>query len=189
MEYFNEQIIGKFSKFFLGNPEINLDKEDLEKNARNTFDITPEIIDKILEQFARFLTDKVVPKIFNIGKQHFILDQFSLNFEYDITIVKNRSGTISSFLGNGILRKISKEKNSLTIKLTKENISKQWPHTQNTSPQPFIAICYELIISLLLNTPESIFLPSSRLFYPLFYSYIYRIQKEKYDEISKILQK
>jgi len=189
---FNEETIGKFSKSFIENPEFNLDKEDLEKNARNTFDITPEIIDKILEQFARFLTDKVVPQIFNIGKQ------FSLDFEYDIALIKNRSGTISSFLANGILRKISKEKNSLTIKLTEENISKtiklteeniskKLPNifTSNTSYQPFIATCYELIISLLLNTPKSIFLPSSRLFYPLFYSYIYRIQKEKYDEISK----
>jgi hypothetical protein len=188
---FNRETIYNFSKSFLENPEFNLDKEDLEKNARKTFDITPEIIDKILEQFARFLTDKVVPKIFNIGKQHFILEQLSLDFEYDINLVKKTSGTISYFPSREILRKIYKEKNSLTIKLTEENIAKKWPNisTENTSHKPFLAICYELIISLLLNTPESIFLPSSRLFYPLFYSYIYRIDKKSMMKFLKILQK
>jgi AAA15 family ATPase/GTPase len=185
---FNEETIFSFSKSFIENPELNLDKEDLGEGVESTFDITPEIIDKVLRQFALFLEHKIVPKIFNINKQHFILEQFSLDFEYDINTVKKRSGVISFFPSSEVLRTISKEKDSLTIKLTEENISKKWPNIHpNTSHRPFVATCYELIISLLFNTHhhQPVFLPSSRLFYPLFYSYIYRLQKEKYDKISK----
>ncbi|KHD08046.1 hypothetical protein PN36_29575 [Candidatus Thiomargarita nelsonii] len=39
------------------------------------------------------------------------------------------------------------------------------------------------LIKKLFNTHhhQPIFLPASRLFYPLFYSYVYRVQKEKYE--------
>jgi predicted ATPase len=54
---FNEETIVNFSKSFLENSSIVLDKieEDLEENAESTFEITPEMVDKILEQFAGFL--------------------------------------------------------------------------------------------------------------------------------------
>jgi len=184
---FNEETISNFSKSFIENPEFNLD--NLEENAENIFDITPVTIDKILGQFAQFLKHNIVPKIFNINKQHFILDQFALDFEYDINTVKKRAGAISFFPSSEILRKISKEKNSLTVKMTEENISKKWPDIRpSTSHRPFVATCYELIIFLLFNTThhQPVFLPSSRIFYPLFYSYIYRAQKEKYDKTSKL---
>lgn len=190
---FNEETIVNFSKS-IDIPELNLDKleKKLEENAESAFDITPEIVNKILEQFAQFLKDKVVPKILNIDKQHFILKEFSVDFEYDINTVKKGSSTISYFPSREILRKISKEKDSLTIKLTEENISKKWPNIppNNTSHRTYIATCYELIISLLFSTHhhQPVFLPSSRLFYPLFYSYIYRIQKEKYDKISQNIE-
>ena len=41
---------------------------------------------------------------------------------------------------------------------------------------------------LLFNTHnQPFFLPSSRLFYPLFYSYIYWVRSEKYDQVSKLV--
>jgi hypothetical protein len=134
-----------------------------------------------------------VPKIFNINKQHFILEQFSVGFEYDINTVKKSSGTISFFPSREILRKISKEKDSLTVKMTEENISKKWPNIppNNTSHRPLVATCYEFIISLLFKTHhhQPVFLPSSRLFYPLFYSYIYRIDKKSMTKCLKTLRK
>jgi len=188
---FNEETIVNFSES-IDIPEFNLDKveKNLEGNAESAFDITPEIIDSILGQFALFLKNEVVPKIFNIDKQHFILKQFSLDFEYDINRVKKEAYVTSSFVNNKIVTRISKERNSLTIKLTPESVSKEvFDILLNKSYPPLVTVCYELIMSLLFNTHphQPIFLPSSRLFYPLFYSYIYRLQKEKYDKVSKLV--
>jgi AAA15 family ATPase/GTPase len=59
----------------------------------------------------------------------------------------------------------------------------------NTSPQPLVTIFYEFMVNLLFNTHhhQPVFLPASRLFYPLFYSYLYRVQKEKYENASKLI--
>jgi predicted ATPase len=51
---------------------------------------------------------------------------------------------------------------------------------------PLSATLIKFILSLLMNnTHQPFFLPSSRLFYPIFYQYIYRLEKEKREALSK----
>ena len=106
-----------------------------------------------------------------------------------MALVKKK-GYANSFQNRDVFINISKEENALTVKLTKESISKQWLDIlTNTSEQPrLVTICSELIMRLLFNTHnQPFFLPSSRLFYPLFYSYIYWVRSEKYDQVSKLV--
>jgi AAA15 family ATPase/GTPase len=188
---FNEETIGNFSKH-LAMPELNLD--DLEKNlaAREScFDITPEIIDKILGEFALFLKQSVIPKIFNVDSHHFILNDFSVQFDCDINIIR-RSGLRSSFFLGGNVFSISKSINSFTIKLLSENVPKELlDSVSDNLQQPFSTTFYEFLLSLLFNNTDQkpVYLPANRSFYPMFYSDIFRLQREKEREKSKEMKK
>jgi predicted ATPase len=184
---FNEQTIENFSEQ-VNIKDLNGEIEEKLQAGESRFDITPEIVEHILEEFARFLTHQVVPSKFNIDHHHVILEQFSVNFKSDINLIKSYQSISSIFLGVDVLT-LAKEKASLTVKMTKERVSKPWCAVSNTPPLPLVAIFYKFMVNLLLNmhNHQPVFLPSSRLFYPLFYSYVYRVQKEKYEKTSKLI--
>ncbi|MEN8216282.1 MAG: AAA family ATPase [Pseudomonadota bacterium] len=69
---FNEKTLKNFSEQV--NPDVNLSQlEEKLREGESSFDITPEILNPILGEFALFLKHQVMPKIFNIDKHHFIL--------------------------------------------------------------------------------------------------------------------
>jgi predicted ATP-dependent endonuclease of OLD family len=191
---FNDETIENFSQH-MEIPELNLDEEELEHKLKIEgewyFDITPEIIDKILGKFALFLKQSVIPKTFNIDSHHFILSELSLQFDCDINIIRNREAISSDFFGIEFF-KISKEKGSLTIRFTQETISKEWFDAVPNAPhKPRLTIFSEFMLNLLFNNTnqQPIFLPANRSFYPMFYSYIFRLQREKEREKEKEIMK
>jgi predicted ATPase len=84
---FNEKNIDKFSK------AVEIEKLNLGDSCH--FEISQELIDNILNKLASFLTEKVIPEIFNVEKNHLILEGFSIQFKLNLEeILKyNRKST------------------------------------------------------------------------------------------------
>ena len=80
----------------------------------------------------------------------------------------------------------------MTIRFTQETISKEWfDAVPNTPHKPRLTIFSEFMLNLLFNNTnqQPIFLPANRSFYHMFYSYIFRLQREKEREKEKEIRK
>jgi len=129
----------------------------------------------------------VIPQIFHVDLTHFILENFSLHFEYDINTIKNYQ-TISAFILGTKVFTLFKEKDSFWVKVSQENVPKELLESFPSScVSSLSSIFYEFMLGLLLNhtNQQAIFLPANRSFYPMFYSDIFRLTKEKEPEKSK----
>jgi predicted ATP-dependent endonuclease of OLD family len=176
---FNEDTIENFSK------QVEMKELHFELETKSHFEITPEIVSQILEEFASFLKQKVIPKIFHVDLSHFILKEFSLRFKYDINRIKSCQTISAVILGANVFT-FFKEKDSFLVKVTQENVPKDLldgisNRLQLSSLAPTF---YEFLLGLLLNntSQQPIFLPANRSFYPMFYSDIFRLTKEKERE-------
>jgi len=179
----NEEITTELAK------SIEIDKFNFE--GEGCFEITPDLMTQILERFTRFFISEVVPRTFNIDKNHFAADKLLVKIEPDFNLIQQKSLEIR--IGETTRRLIlSKTKNSLIVnfKTEVENL----PHNTTISsirlraskPLSNIQILLRFITHLLFDaTYRTFFLPASRLFYLIFYQYIYRLEKEKNDKISQ----
>jgi hypothetical protein len=181
---FNENNIKRFSKV--------CQIEEIEDS--NNFELSQMMIDKILNQFASFISQKVIPHIFNVEHNHFILEKLSLKFKCNLAGIVNDNrksiyGIQVSEQNSEFLR-LSKNEGSLRVKVERicskeiiDNVSSKNLFDENA---PKSSILVEFILALILNNShKSIFLPSSRIVYPIFYEYFYRLEKEKKQEMSK----
>jgi AAA15 family ATPase/GTPase len=158
----------------------------------NHFELTQIMIDQILNQFAYFLTEKVIPHTFNVENDHLMLDKLSLKFKFKLEGLVNYNWKSTYLLRvseqNSEFLTLSKNEGSLRVKV--EKIRSKDINVSSTNlfdeKAPKSSIMVEFILALILNnTHKPIFLPSSRLVYPIFYEYFYRLEKEKKQEMSK----
>ncbi|GCA95397.1 ATP-binding protein [Microcystis aeruginosa 11-30S32] len=89
---------------------------------------------------------------------------------------------------------ISKRKGSLTINIKELNIPEkvfdQIPRDlfERAKPSKKLLIIYSIIRVLLSKTEDTFFIPASRSFFPVFYQYIYEIERNKRSEYNRRLQ-
>ncbi len=163
--------------------------------------INKELIDSILNKFSTLLENELVPKDFNIEKEHIITKNLKISFEYNIDDIKQaKIKTNAGFEAGGRrieVYSISKRSGSLKL-ILKENkkIEADLPDDfyDNYSKKRFTEnwgrIKNRIIIDTLFNLlfrdprPELMFLPSNRKSYFTFSPYFFRIEKERREKIS-----
>lgn len=191
---FNQDIINKFA---LENLEI-IDNEIVE-NVNNV-EVTSELIGKILSRYSEFLQEETKKEIFNTGKEATIFNKIAINFDYEISELKDEKIEATVYI------KKDEEENSLEyieIKKDKGDLiysfeEKDLPESfQQIFPKRFLdrnllnqkkSILIDIIIrTMLKHKHETFFLPASRIFFPNFYLYIIDFERKKREQDIKKL--
>ncbi len=192
---FNNDNIRKFSE----NTQIDSLVIDSEKPIKK-ITINQELIDEILNKFTQFIEKEVV-NTYNLDAsiKETIIGSNKLIFQADIKEFKE-TGFQQTFLisveGNNDLEylQINKDQGSLTINIKENNIPEkvfdQIPRDlfERAKPSKKLLIIYSIIRVLLSKTEDTFFIPASRSFFPVFYQYIYEIERNKRSEYNRRLQ-
>ncbi|ELP55211.1 hypothetical protein O53_4041 [Microcystis aeruginosa TAIHU98] len=190
---FNNDNIRKFSE----NTQIDSLVIDSEKPIKK-ITINQELIDEILNKFTQFIEKEVV-NTYNLDAsiKETIIGSNKLIFQADIKEFKE-TGFQQTFLisveGNNDLEylQINKDQGSLTINIKENNIPEkvfdQIPRDlfERAKPSKKLLIIYSIIRVLLSKTEDTFFIPASRSFFPVFYQYIYEIERNKRSEYNRL---
>lgn len=192
---FNRDNIRKFSE----NAQIDSLVIDSEKPIKK-ITINQELIDEILNKFSQFIEKEVV-NTYNLDAsiKETIIGSNKLIFQADIKEFKEtefQPTFLISVEGNNDLEylQISKDQGSLTINIKELNIPEkvfdQIPRDlfERAKPSKKLLIIYSIIRVLLSKTEDTFFIPASRSFFPVFYQYIYEIERNKRSEYNRRLQ-
>lgn len=192
---FNNDNIRKFSE----NTQIDSLVIDSEKPIKK-ITINQELIDEILNKFSRFIEKEVV-NTYNLDAsiKETIIGSNKLIFQANIKEFKEtkfKTTFLVRVAGNNDLEylQISKGKGSLTINIKENNIPDkvfdQIPRDffERAKPYKESVIIPSIIRVLLSPIQDTFFIPASRSFFPVFYQYIYEIERNKRSEYNRRLQ-
>jgi predicted ATPase len=192
---FNNDNIRKFSE----NTQIDSLVIDSEKPIKK-ITINQELIDKILNKFTQFIEKEVV-NTYNLDAsiKETIIGSNKLIFQANIQEFKEtkfKTTFLVRVAGNNDLEylQISKGKGSLTINIKEPNIPEkvfdQIPRDffERAKPYKESVIIPSIIRVLLSHAEDTFFIPASRSFFPVFYQYIYEIERNKRSEYNRRLQ-
>ncbi|MDB9393555.1 AAA family ATPase [Microcystis aeruginosa] len=186
---FNHDNIRKFSE----NNQIDSLVIDSEKPIKK-ITINQELIDEILNKFSRFIEKEVV-NTYNLDAsiKETIISSNKLIFQADIKEFKDKSFRLTFVVDNDLeYLQISKGKGSLTINIKENNIPEkvfdQIPRDffERAKPSKQSVIISSVITVLLSQTQDTFFIPASRSFFPVFYQYIYEIERNKRIESNRL---
>jgi len=192
---FNNDNIRRFSE----NTEIDSLVIDSEKPIKK-ITINQELIDEILNKFSQFIEKEVV-NTYNLDAsiKETIIGSNKLVFQANIKEFKEtkfKTTFLVRVAGNNDLEylQISKGKGSLTINIKENNIPEkvfdQIPRDffERAKPYKESVIIPSIIRVLLSHAEDTFFIPASRSFFPVFYQYIYEIERNKRSEYNRRLQ-
>ncbi|MCZ8191620.1 MAG: AAA family ATPase, partial [Microcystis sp. LE19-338.1B] len=192
---FNDDNIRKFSE----NTQIDSLVIDSEKPIKK-ITINQELIDEILNKFSQFIEKEVV-NTYNLDAsiKETIIGSNKLVFQANIQEFKEtkfKTTFLVRVAGNNDLEylQISKGKGSLTINIKEPNIPEkvfdQIPRDffERAKPYKESVIIPSIIRVLLSHAEDTFFIPASRSFFPVFYQYIYEIERNKRSEYNRRLQ-
>ncbi|MFN5970764.1 MAG: AAA family ATPase [Microcystis sp.] len=192
---FNNDNIRKFSE----NTQIDSLVIDSEKPIKK-ITINQELIDEILNKFSQFIEKEVV-NTYNLDAsiKETIIGSNKLVFQANIKEFKEtkfKTTFLVRVAGNNDLEylQISKGKGSLTINIKENNIPDkvfdQIPRDffERAKPYKESVIIPSIIRVLLSPIQDTFFIPASRSFFPVFYQYIYEIERNKRSEYNRRLQ-
>jgi predicted ATPase len=188
---FNHDNIRKFSE----NNQIDSLVIDSEKPIKK-ITINQELIGEILNKFSRFIEKEVV-NTYNLDAsiKETIISSNKLIFQADIKEFKDKSFRLTFVVDNDLeYLQISKEQGSLTINIKELNIPEkvfdQIPRDlfERAKPYKESVIIPSIIRVLLSPIQDTFFIPASRSFFPVFYQYIYEIERNKRSEYNRRLQ-
>ncbi len=192
---FNNDNIRKFSE----NTQIDSLLIDSEKPIKK-IRINQELIDEILNKFSQFIEKEVV-NTYNLDAsiKETIIGSNKLIFQANIKEFKEttfKTTFLVRVAGNNDLEylQISKGKGSLTINIKENNIPEkvfdQIPRDffERAKPYKESVIIPSIIRVLLSPIQDTFFIPASRSFFPVFYQYIYEIERNKRSEYNRRLQ-
>lgn len=196
---FNQKTLRKFAN--------TLSFDDLkigEEINGGSFELTEDLVKQILNKFSRFLKEVTVPQIFNLPADHFIVEGLSLDFDFDQNELMDSTGTATVALGKvqelERSRKVElftlvKEYGSVMVRVAEKNLpSEMWDNfpkqlVEEKKESSVRATMVNFVLNFLLqSTPNPVFLPASRIFYPSFYSYLYEVEKKKREAMSSLLR-
>jgi hypothetical protein len=192
---FNEETIAEFSDNEKLLAEFS-NIEDFKLGNEGSFEINQNLITKILEKFTHFLISEVIPRTFNIEHGHFTADNLFLKFEPDFNAIQQKTLEARIVETTPTAQQIlilSKAKNALTVNFKTEVENQHHYNTtvsslllKATNPSSKTQILSRFMCHLLFSDlHQTFFLPASRLFYLIFYQYIYRLEKEKNEKITQ----
>lgn len=189
---FNDDNIRKFSE----NTQIDSLVIDSEKPIQK-ITINQELIDEILNKFSRFIEKEVV-NTYNLDAsiKETIISSNKLIFQADIKEFKEtkfKTTFLVRVAGNNDLEylQISKSKGSLTINIKEPNIPEKVfdkiprDFFERAKPYKESVIIPSIIRVLLSHAEDTFFIPASRSFFPVFYQYIYEIERNKRSEYNR----
>ncbi|MBE5229719.1 MAG: AAA family ATPase [Microcystis sp. M54BS1] len=189
---FNDDNIRKFSE--------NTQIDSLVIDSKKPIKINQELIDEILNKFSRFIEKEVV-NTYNLDAsiKETIIGSNKLVFQANIQEFKEtkfKTTFLVRVAGNNDLEylQISKGKGSLTINIKEPNIPEkvfdQIPRDffERAKPYKESVIIPSIIRVLLSHAEDTFFIPASRSFFPVFYQYIYEIERNKRSEYNRRLQ-
>jgi hypothetical protein len=192
---FNDDNIRKFSE----NNQIDSLVIDSEKPIKK-ITINQELIDEILNKFSRFIEKEVV-NTYNLDAsiKETIISSNKLIFQANIKEFKETKFKTTFLVrvpGNNDLEylQISKGKGSLTINIKENNIPEKVfdkiprDFFERAKPYKESVIIPSIIRVLLSPIQDTFFIPASRSFFPVFYQYIYEIERNKRSEYNRRLQ-
>jgi AAA15 family ATPase/GTPase len=170
------------------------------KGDNNSFEITQSLVDDILNRFSRFLATKVVPEIFNVSKDHLILNRFSIELALELNEIRDYAGkqALSPQVGETNFHKFfffNKKKDSLVVEFEEKELPEIFERLSVNGLADFdknqesikISLFVVFVLTLVFNhIQEPFFLPSNRLIYLVFYQYLYSVEKEKRQKMSKL---
>ncbi|MFM8307477.1 MAG: AAA family ATPase, partial [Microcystis aeruginosa] len=189
---FNDDNIRKFSE--------NTQIDSLVIDSKKPIKINQELIDEILNKFSRFIEKEVV-NTYNLDAsiKETIISSNKLIFQADIKEFKEtkfKTTFLVRVAGNNDLEylQISKSKGSLTINIKEPDIPEQVfdkiprDFFERAKPYKESVIIPSIIRVLLSHAEDTFFIPASRSFFPVFYQYIYEIERNKRSEYNRRLQ-
>lgn len=187
---FNQKTIYKFSN------QATL--EDIQIELNNAVVIDQKLIDNIIDEYARFL-EKEILTILNIENDSPLAKNISISLSCSIDEVEQHKGETSITITAETSEKIEyllmkKEEKSLQVKIEAQELPPDFfdfvpknRFDQDMKSEVKTVFLMFIIRLLLKHEHETFFLPSSRLFYPTFYRYIYDIERKKREEDMKRL--
>ncbi len=190
---FNQKIIHKFAGT---NVEI-IDNQIVENI--NNIEVTPELLEVILNRYSSFLQEETKKEIFNIGKNSQILNNIVIRFDYEISELREQEI-------EGIVNIQHDEENTLEyIEFKKDQgdlrykfIERQLPESikeiipkksldRDLLDEKKFLVIATIIRTMLKHKHETFFLPASRIFFPTFYRYIYEVDRKRREQDIKKL--
>ncbi|GEA28381.1 hypothetical protein MiAbW_02956 [Microcystis aeruginosa NIES-4325] len=186
---FNHDNIRKFSE----NNQIDSLVIDSKKPIKK-ITINQELINEILNKFSRFIEKEVV-NTYNLDAsiKETIISSNKLIFQADIKEFKDKSFRLTFVVDNDLeYLQISKRKGSLTINIKENNIPEKVfdkiprDFFERAKPSKESVIISSVITVLLSQTEDTFFIPASRSFFPVFYQYIYEIERNKRIESNRL---
>jgi len=176
------------------------------ESVGDKYEINKNFIDNLLREYSDYIITETIPKIFNIKKDHFILNECSIKFILeDIKRIKESEIRSKTIMGVNFaeesekkefkLFEIEKKKNSLTVEIKENELDEDF---FDHIPKKVFSQTFDkkkaLNKTILSSVLQSIFkderpfyLPASRLFYPVFYEYLFKYEKERREEMSEKL--
>ncbi|MEM9542189.1 MAG: AAA family ATPase [Cyanobacteria bacterium P01_E01_bin.42] len=190
---FNRNIIKRFTD--------RLEEEEIKVKITQEFKINEGMVSDILDKFSRFIEQEMID-IYNVAKNSLFAQKISISFDFDIHELKGHSlvnGVFELSFGNhensSEYISLAKEVDSLILKIEEkplpESILKSIPEKvlQNTKKDVELQVkktaIFFIILMLLENKHTTFFLPSNRSFYPVFYRYVYDIERKNREEVIR----
>ncbi|MDT9188878.1 MAG: AAA family ATPase [Limnospira sp. PMC 894.15] len=188
---FNQRIINNFAQ-----NNLDIIEDNLLKNAKH-FEVNQELIDKIIISYSSFLRDALKKHTFKDLQASKLFDNISLDFEASIDEIKRgdlqASFTIKASDDNKIdsnYLEIKKDNNSLRFQIEEKKIPEDFlDFVPRTIVDRYLIagkksiLIKSIILILLQYEHETFFLPASRSFLPIFYRYIYKIERKEREQI------
>jgi len=168
------------------------------KISNNKFKITKTILKKFTTALNEVLIEEVIPKVFNISPNHHLLENAEIKIlQPEIKQIEDREKVeISSILATNLDDKVYetirliKQSKSLEITIEEKEFPAKVADALGMDMPTFkeaykITLIHRFLFQLFyLFEGNSFYLPASRLFYPTFYQYIFRVEKKKRELTS-----
>jgi len=190
--YISQLMYALNTQSFLHGLADKLPKKGLVKISNNKFKITNTIVKKFATALNEVLIEEVIPKTFNIPENHHLLENAEIKIQTPkLEQIKNKEkiefqGVIKEY---DTIRLIKPGK-SLEVRFEVSQFPEKIIEGFNMDRSTFIetnqmAFALQLLFQLFnLFRDDSFYLPASRLFYPTFYQYIFKAEKEKRELTS-----
>ncbi len=190
--YISQLMYALNTQSFLYGLVDKLPEEGLVKISNNKFKITNTILKKFGTALNEILTEEIIPKTFNMQKNHHLLKNAEIEIQIpDIEIIKKKEkikyqGGIKEY---DTIRLI-KPDNSLEVRFEVSEFPEKIIKGFGMNLPTFIeanqkAFAHQLLFQLFdIFQEDSFYLPASRLFYPTFYQYIFKTEKERRELTS-----
>lgn len=192
----------KFVDYMVNNKQFDKFVNIKKIKAEGCFEITPSFVKELLNEFSDFIKNELSGEILNVEKEHFIVNDLSIAFKftrnnnvtkyvknknYSFLIIESKSKTKQRLI------KLVKKKNALKIEIEENNRPRD-KEILTLLPGDIFDEKEGLKKSVLLSTMAILFkrekpfyLSATRMFYPSFYEYIFRYEKEKRKELEEKL--